>query len=61
MIDRVAFEILGLKVYWYGIVYAIGFLIGYYFINYYSKNLKISEDQKENIFFLVYDKFFNWR
>lgn len=51
MINRVAFSIFGLNIYWYGLTYVIGFLFSFFFIKYYSKNLKISNEQFEDLFF----------
>ncbi|MDA3855849.1 MAG: prolipoprotein diacylglyceryl transferase [Candidatus Woesearchaeota archaeon] len=51
MINKVALEIFGLQIYWYGIVYALGFTLSYFFITHHTKALKIKKEDSENIFF----------
>jgi len=51
MIDPVAISFFGLKIHWYGIVYALGFLFSYFYIINYSKKYKIKNEISENIFF----------
>lgn len=51
MINKIALEIFGLQIYWYGIVYSLGFLLSYFFITHHTKNLKIKKEDSENIFF----------
>jgi len=51
MIDPVAISFFGLKIHWYGIVYALGFLLSYFYIINYSKKYKIKTEISENIFF----------
>ncbi len=53
MINRIAFEIFGISIYWYGITYSICFLLSYFFIIHYCKYYKIKKEQIENIFFYV--------
>lgn len=51
MLNPIALEIFGLKIYWYGITYALGFLFAYFFIIHNSKHLKIPKEKLENILF----------
>lgn len=50
-IDPVAISVFGINIYWYGLVYAIGFLLSYFFIQYFAKLEKIKKDDIEDIFF----------
>ena len=53
MIDPVAFSVLGLDVYWYGICYALSFLFGYYFIMFYGVRFSgFQRDFLENCFLI---------
>lgn len=49
MIDPVAFEIFGLEVYWYGIVYAVGFLFTLWFLRKNAHVLNLSKDHIDNV------------
>lgn len=61
MIDPVALEVFGLRIYWYGICYAVGFLfVYYYFMNFYCQDLvdkgrcsAFSREKRESYFILV--------
>lgn len=51
MINRVAFSIFGLDIYWYGISYVLGFIFSYFFILRFSPKFNIKKDLIEDIFF----------
>ena len=51
MINPIAIEIFGLKIYWYGLTYAISFMLGYFYIKYNSKHLKLKQETIDDIFF----------
>lgn len=50
VLDPIAFSVLGFDVRWYGLVYVFGFLFGYLFVRYYSKQLGLDKDRIEDIF-----------
>jgi len=50
MIERVAFSVFGLEIYWYGIVYVIGFLFSYYFILKFGNRFGFKKELLEDIF-----------
>ena len=51
MISPIAIEIFGLQIYWYGIVYAIGFMSSYFFIIHYSSRIGLKKENLENLYF----------
>ena len=51
MDTSVFISIFGLDIRWYGLVYAIGFLLSYYYFMKYFKHKNISDEQKDSIFF----------
>jgi len=51
MIDPIAFEIFGIKIYWYGLVYGFGFLLTYFLFM--KKDLGFKKELKEDIFFYL--------
>ncbi len=53
MLDPIAFTIFGKPIYWYGIYYAIGFLISYFLILHLGKMQKIKKEILEDIFFYL--------
>ena len=48
-LDPVIFELLGLQVRWYGIVYALGFLSLYFFLSILVKHKAIPNFEKEDV------------
>ena len=50
MVSNIAFEIFGVKVFWYGIVYFFGFLISYFLFIRLDKTLKAKKEDLENLF-----------
>ncbi len=56
MMSPVAFEIFNLQIHWYGIVYALGFLLSYVFIIKNTKHTNLEKEKQENIFlsFMVF-------
>ena len=53
MIDRVAFSILGIEIYWYGLVYALGFLITLFFLRRYHSSLGLTKDQTDMLLLIT--------
>ena len=51
MIDPIAFSGFGLQIRWYGIYYALGFLISYYFVMHFAKDFKLRKEFVEDTFF----------
>jgi len=49
-IDPIAFSLFGLNIYWYGIVYVLGFLFGYWYLMHFHKELGVSKEKLENVF-----------
>ena len=50
MIDPIAFTIFGHPIRWYGIYYALGFLISYFFIQHLGKIHRFDKEKLENVF-----------
>ena len=53
MIEPIAITIFGLEIYWYGIVYFIGFLFAYFMILNIIKYEKLNSENIENIFIIM--------
>ncbi|MBW3021299.1 prolipoprotein diacylglyceryl transferase, partial [Candidatus Woesearchaeota archaeon] len=53
-LDPVAFSLFGLEVYWYGIIFVLGFIIAYFFVQYLVKERNLSISRKD------VDDFFLW-
>jgi phosphatidylglycerol:prolipoprotein diacylglycerol transferase len=53
MIDKIALEIFGLQIYWYGVVYFLGFLISYFILMNSKKIQNIKKEVLEDIFFYI--------
>ena len=53
MIDPVIFTLFGIEVYWYGLVYALGFYLSWIFIRKNHASLGISKDTCDTIILLV--------
>lgn len=51
MLNPVALEFFGLKIYWYGITYVLGFLFSYFYISYFGRKLKLEQDKIDNMYF----------
>lgn len=53
--NPIMFEIGPVKAHWYGFMYAVGFLIGYWYLKYSSagKKLNLSNSQKDNLVLMV--------
>lgn len=52
MINPIALEIFGLKIYWYGLTYAISFILGYFYIKHQlKKQTKLKQEAIDDIFF----------
>lgn len=49
MINNIALSIFGLNIYWYGIVYVLGFLFSYYFVLKFAKVFGFQKDLIEDI------------
>jgi phosphatidylglycerol:prolipoprotein diacylglycerol transferase len=49
--DPVAFTIFGLSIYWYGLVYALGFLFTYWFVRLHAKEIGATKETLEDILF----------
>ncbi|MFW5705039.1 MAG: prolipoprotein diacylglyceryl transferase [Nanoarchaeota archaeon] len=50
MLDPIVFNLFGFSIRWYGIVYTLGFLFGYFFILHFSKYFKFDKNKIETIF-----------
>ncbi|MCH8519201.1 MAG: prolipoprotein diacylglyceryl transferase [Nanoarchaeota archaeon] len=53
MSSGVAFSIFGIDVFWYGIMYAIGFLLVYLYFQKYFITSSMSEDNKDSAFIII--------
>ncbi len=53
MVDPVAFSIFGLEIYWYGLTYAIGFLVSYFFIMHFGKAIAKREILEDLFFYFM--------
>jgi phosphatidylglycerol:prolipoprotein diacylglycerol transferase len=51
MINPIALQLGPISIYWYGIVYAVGFIFTLFFLRFHSKQLGLSKDQIEDIVF----------
>jgi phosphatidylglycerol:prolipoprotein diacylglycerol transferase len=51
MADPIAFSIFGFSIYWYGLVYALGFLFTYWFVRLYAKEIGATKETLEDILF----------
>lgn len=49
-INPIAISLFGLEIHWYGIAYVLGFLFGYWYLNKFREDLKMTKDQIENLF-----------
>ena len=45
MVSPIAIEIFGLQIYWYGIVYALGFLFSYFFVIHNSSIIGLEKEK----------------
>ena len=58
MIEPIAFSIFGMDIYWYGIVYSLGFIFSYNFILYNLKHLN-SKSNKQNKYLILTENTFS--
>lgn len=53
-IDPVFLNIFGVKIYYYGLMYIIGFTLGYFFLNHFRKKGQLQLTEEELIDFILY-------
>jgi len=53
MINPIALNIFGIKIYWYGITYVLGFLFTYFYIQKYNTIKTLTKEKLDDIFFYV--------
>lgn len=52
--NPIAISFLGLKVYWYGILFAVGFILGYIFIKKVCSKAKLPIDKLDSLLFYIF-------